>query len=292
MNFYLSPVVKFTPDGEGKAVYSLNSVPGWEGGDIYNFAVGHDGQVYLLAGRLDRKKKKVEFAIVTMNDQGGHRFTTTLKAPFDAVEHVGVFSSGEMVIWGHREIGKMPEKSADRKDWGKRNVEPVTTILDRNGNLVKELELSLDSIEGETSGDGQRSVGINSVSLGSVTMGDDGALYLMYRGKRPDVHVINAEGEIVRTLKITPPSERAVAMEIANAAGMGLMVKFGEKGEGTSFPGDKTVFSLIDRQTGERLYDYQSSMRLGPALACYTAKGFLFVGSSKGQFALLRAVAK
>jgi len=51
------------------------------------------------------------------------------------------------------------------------------------------------------------------------------------------------------------------------------------------------VFSLVNPEIGERLYDYQSNTRLGGALGCYTPKGLLFLGATKDrQFAILRAV--
>ncbi len=48
---FREPVLKVSPDGQKLADFSLASVPDWEKGEFYDFAIRPDGEVYLLAAR-------------------------------------------------------------------------------------------------------------------------------------------------------------------------------------------------------------------------------------------------
>jgi hypothetical protein len=123
----------------------------------------------------------------------------------------------------------------------------------------------------------------------SLVIHEDGNLYAMFRREEPQIHVISSDGAEVRSFGVKPPTEESEAIDLAVAAGAGLIVFFAEKGERTAYPANKMTFSLVNPQTGERIYDYQSNPRLGGALGCYDRGSFLFLSSSQGKLAVVRA---
>ena len=93
-------------------------------------------------------------------------------------------------------------------------------------------------------------------------------------------------GLLTQALSVTVP------LSLPLAAGVGLLLTTAERQEmnrGAFYPGDRTFFSLVNSETGERLYDYQSNTKLGSALACYTSQGMLFLGNSNGKLVIRRA---
>lgn len=284
---FASPVQKISPEGERKAVFSLEKVPGWEKGEFADFQVDDSGQVYLLAVRLGRNRT-MEYGVVALDEEGRHQLTAELKMPFrlDSVDRLGVFRTGEFLLAGYRKLAEGEEPAAKNAPGAeKATVEPMAVIADRNGNLVREVSRGRGG-GGAAAG---RLLAAEAIHAASMVAWEDGHLYLMYRKSPPMLHVISAEGEEVRAVRVEPPSEKAVAMDLAVAPGFGIVVQFGEaEGEGR-YPGEKMVFSIVDPQSGERLRDYQSSAKLGGALGCFDRGRFTFLGSVKGQLAVLQA---
>jgi len=219
VRYFSAPVVKISPDGERKAVFATEKVPGWDGADIYDFDVGTDGQVYLLAAR-PTKDRKIELGLISLNDEGGHRFTAAVKLRLRSAGHLAVFSTGEFLLTGFREVERSPADDAEAAATGvkqEQKVEPVTAILDRSGNVIQELQLPSDSSFGEAPGTERRPLlGPEAISMGAIAMGQDGNLYMMFHTEKPKLYVISADGVLVRTLEISPPSEKAGALTLGS----------------------------------------------------------------------------
>jgi hypothetical protein len=294
---FLAPIHKFTPEGERKAVFSTDSVKDWEGAEIYDYAIGSDGQVYLLAVR-ENKDRDMEFGVLAFAEDGRHRFSIPIKIALDSVEHLGVFSSGEFLLIGFRKVEEPPQRipgtpSAEENKRKRPPVEPIFVVVNRNGEVLREAASLTNShaVQTETGGEPIR-VPASAVNRATLAAGDDGHIYLLLAEEKPTVYAISRTGEVVRTLKVNPPGEKAVALRIAPAPGLGLLLVTAEKQEmglGAVYPGDRIYFSLIDPQSGERLYDYQSNTKLGGSLACPTPQGMLFVGESEGKLVIRKA---
>jgi hypothetical protein len=289
---FSQPIVKLTSEGEQKAAFSTDTVSGpWGGSQVYDFAVGRDGQVFVLTARLgDKGARKIESAVLSFGDDGKHRFTTELNLPMTVPSRLAVFGSGEFLVTGYR---KLESSSGQSREGAEPDVEPVAVVLNRSGELVQQIDFS--SEPGAAAAGGPRGAlwSREAVDLSSCALGDDGNIYLMFRDKNPLIYVLSRHGTVIGMVNVEAPSERAIAREIHPAPGMGLLLKFGETaGQSKFYPADKTVFSLVDPATGDRIADYESSMRVGSALGCYTSRGLLFVGKAKEarQLAILRAL--
>jgi hypothetical protein len=289
-----APILKFSADGKQRTVFSTESAKDWQEAHVLDFAIGADGRVHLLTSRPLRKERKIEFGIMAFSEDGKHLETIPIRMPLNSVDHIAAFPTGEYFIAGYRKIDnpqqEKPQQRSSETEDTRPEVEPVAAILDRSGTLIAEVKLPAGPLGvTEDSSDVVTSIPPGAIEGGMTTVGEDGNLYIIFRVSKPFVYVIAATGIVARTLSVVPPSEKAVALGLSVAQGVGLMVKFSERGPGSSYPTDKTVFSLISPQTGERLYDYQADKRLGPALACYTPRGLLFLGRAKEQLGILRA---
>lgn len=96
----------------------------------------------------------------------------------------------------------------------------------------------------------------------------------------PLIYVISPAGTRLRILVITAPSEkfRPVTMKVAGGK---VVVQFEENHPVGSSAAQ--IFSLVDALSGEKIADYLSTPEIGGAFACYTADGFTFLGSKRGQ---------
>jgi hypothetical protein len=131
----------------------------------------------------------------------------------------------------------------------------------------------------------------SAISLGAAVPGDSGEVFILFRGNRPTVFAIPAKGNVVSKIEIMPPAADAVALSLGYASGIGLVVQFALKTVRNSFDTARSVISIVDPQTGERLHDFQSSPEAGGAFACRSTAGFLFLTTQKdGYLAIRRSV--
>ncbi len=295
---FSAPIRKFTLDGENKAVYSTDNVKGWEGAEIIDYALAHDGQVYLLVDQLT-DDKKLETGILTFDDAGHSLSSTRINFSLDSFDHLEVFSTGEFLVTGYRKVEEPPQQipgTPPPKDEARQKLpkdppaEPATFVVSRGGDLINEVLFLTGPSSGKPSdGEPRLRVTAGAVMSSATVAGDDGNIYVMFQSDKPTVYAISANGEVVRTFKVEPPSEKSTAFAMTLASGVGLLLKTAEKNDRGSYPADQTWLSLINPETGERMFDYQLSAQVGSALACYTPRGFFFLGGSKGRLVIRKA---
>jgi hypothetical protein len=198
------------------------------------------------------------------------------------------------LLTGFREIEAMrPLQRETDSPTKPPDVEPIIGIFDRQGSLTTEVALSMDAAKQDVKSRSiLRLLPMPAIHGASLTIYDDGNLYLMFRREVPQVHVISSDGAEVRAFQVTPPTEKAEAIDVSIAPQTGLLIFFAEKAGGSTYPANSMIFSLVNPYTGERVHDYQSNSRLGGALGCYNRGSFLFLGSSQGKFAVLKALPK
>lgn len=289
-----TPILKISPDGEKKASFSIDSSEGWQRGQVYDFAIERGGAMKLLAARAT-KERKVEFGVLSFDDDGQYRDSTTLKIALNTAVQFAVFPTGEYFVLGSRNVetskhaDKQPHSSAEAPEFP--FVAPVAAVFNRNGDLIKEVRLSEGPPpDGNGTDDPSRQVPQSAVDLGSSDIGNDGNLYMSFQSPSV-VYVINAEGIVVRTLTIHAPEKSPVVLGLANASALGLLLRFSKQSEKGVYENDAEILSLVNPETGERLYDYHvTSGLVTGTFACYIPKGMVFVGSPKdGVFSVLRA---
>ncbi|HEX9759432.1 MAG TPA: hypothetical protein VGA40_00855 [Candidatus Acidoferrales bacterium] len=290
------PVVKISPDGEQKGRFSIENVPGWEEGEFAEYTVGPDGTVHVVAAKLNRRERKVDYAIITFSGDGRHRFTMPFEVPDLITDRVVAFSTGEVLLIGTTR----PPRPASRENQESKGepaqaerpapvmVEPRLLILNRAGEVAHEIKLA-----GEPSSEGEQQplrVPRGSFSRAAVA-GDDGHVYLLVRGADPTILVLSSYGEAVRTLNIQAPEPGHDLLRIHFASGTGLIAQFAKRTSERSWDSGNAIYSVVSPTTGERFYDFQSAMetKAGGSFGCYTPRGFHFLAGEDGQLVIHRA---
>jgi hypothetical protein len=292
---FAAPVVKISSDGEKKAVFSLESAKDWETGEFYDFAVRSDGSLYLLAARWG-KGREIERAILSFDEQGKYRFAMPLKASLKSVRHLAAFSTGEFLVAGWQESRSSSQKNQDESQAQPSqppDVDVRTLVLSPNGDLLREVSLAEDLSAGTTAHASQSKPLLmqeSAFSLGRTAPGENGEVFLMFRASIPEVYAIFPQAQVVRKVEVAPPSRDSQALKVLFSSGRGLVVQFAERGTGKSYNTALSVISVVDPQTGERLYDYQVTGEIGGSFACYAPKGLLFLWTDKDGRLVLRRV--
>jgi hypothetical protein len=277
-----SPIIKVSSDGQQETKFDLSTVDGWSESEIEAFAIDRTRNVHMLARRRT-PDKKIEQAIVVFDAKGSYLSTVTLKLDIaDAYAvNMAVFPTGEYLILERKPMARSATQ-AKTPDGAKPAPPSLSTILamyDKNGVLIKEVQTPKET----------KSMSVEAVSLSSMIMGDDGNAYLLFHGQST-LYVIANTGELVRTLNVH--SQDSLLL-LANAEGMGLLIKGGQEPSGSTQPYDtaKFAFHLVDPETGASLYDYTLGDKIPTgAFACYANRSFLFLGSTKdGQLSIIRA---
>jgi hypothetical protein len=274
-----APVIKFSPDGEKLAVFSLDSVPGLTDAEMPDFAVGLRRDVYLLA--LSIKDTERHVAVVRFSERGNYESTISL-GPMFVPANFAVFLTGDFLISGTQTT--VPEP-ADTDSEPKR--EPFTAVFDGSGRMVKRISLPGDvDLNPSKSGKGSRDTGeaekkqapAAEITQGEAAPGDDGNVYLMRRTSPPLVYVISAGGEVVRTLKVTPPAGNAEVWSMKYAYGGRLVFEFTVP---TPVNGSRPdiIFSLVDAETGQRVLDYKAPPKMGGSFVCYSQEKVVTLGT-------------
>jgi hypothetical protein len=174
-----APVIKVAQDGSNVTRFALAGVPKFRNqGSFQDFAVGPEGQVYLLANEPDGKA----VAVVGFRSDGEYEDTVQLR-PFSFAMQFAVFSSGdEFLVSGG--IRKSPGEPATEQ--------PLTGVFYENGESVRYVELPKASGAGgsvEESPGGKKSaakakslpsgvtVTEHTLFLQRAVSGDDGNVY-------------------------------------------------------------------------------------------------------------------
>lgn len=262
---YSAPVIKISKDGKSPVVFSIGVAPGFERGAAFDFALGLRGEIYLLAGKsLDERN------IVKFREDGQHDSTIKLDRIFDPSQ-LAVFLSGEFLISGVKLSNK-----------GKSTGEAFTAVFDSEGRLLREITLPGDVKPEKVEAGGKVQIKENAaISLGMAVASDDGNIYLMRASRNALIYVISPAGEVLRRFVISPPAEK-FQPHTMSVAGRRIVLEFVGENPG-GMKAQPKIFSLVDAQSGERLYNYFLPPTHGGIFACYSPNGFLFLGSSKDQ---------
>jgi len=280
-----APVVKISAEGKRAALFSLQSVSGFSAASMKDFSVGLRGEVHVLAART--VEDRFEIDIVTFREDA--TFASTTAVGLDLVpEHISAFPSGELLISGWR--ARPADASAIQRD-KLAPVDAFLAVVNPDGKVAK--EVGFPARAGSDGAPGAPGEGIDrsEVSLGGAAAGEDGNVYLLRRSSKPVVYVISPSGDLVRTLRVTPPSEGAEPATVKISTGNRLLLEFLKPAPGKKQVWNTETYSLVDGESGERLIDYLAGPEISGSLACYTPNGFTFLGSAKdGRPAILRAV--
>ncbi|HTV53694.1 MAG TPA: hypothetical protein VMI06_02140 [Terriglobia bacterium] len=224
-----APVIKVAQDGSSVTRFRLSEAPKFRSqGTFQDFAVGQEGEVYLLAEEPDNPEGQA--VVVVFRSDGQYEDTVQLR-PFSFAMHFAVFfSSGdEFLISG--EVQKSQGEAATER--------PLTAVFYENGESVRYLDLPQASGAGngvQAAPGGKKSAGRtelppNGVALTERTLlmqravsGDDGNVYLLRPpgvepGSASTIWVVSPYGQVVRILSVTPPEKGFRPMWLGEAGG-------------------------------------------------------------------------
>jgi hypothetical protein len=272
-----APIVRISADGREAKALSLTSVTDFRDADIDDFAASAHGSVTLVLWGPDPKTKTGRGYVVTFKDDGTFDADSVVALPpGQTPEKVALFEDGSVLVSGTQEEKLYRNQPAVSG--------PFTEIFGEDGHLVKRIVLPGD-VEPPKPSDKDFTAKLSQlpgeISLGDAQSGTDGYVYLMRQFATPTVYVIASDGSIVRTLHLKPPlpTAREGAMQYSDINGGRLAVAFTIPAS-NGLPGDREMISLYSTQSGERLVDYIAPSGIGGALACYTQRGFTFLGST------------
>ncbi len=238
--------------------------------------------MYTLVGKP--VKNSAEIHILAFDEEGEFDSGTQLAALFYA-DHIVVLADGNFLVAGSKPIEQAEGDDSPRtsEETELEPVEPYTAIFDRAGRIVTELTFEADAkLRAPDSAQPAQTVPIGAISSGKVVSGYDGSLYVMRAAAKPLIHVLSPAGTLLRTLEITPPSEKATLLDVRSGGPARLLLMFAEKIGPGRWNTARSIFSLVDVETGERLYDYQSTLEVGGIFACYAHDEFIFLGRAPG----------
>jgi hypothetical protein len=250
------PLVRISADGHQVVNIGLDSAPDFPKGTPFNtFALGLRGEVHILV------YKHGEPYLVNFNDDGDFESVAGLEGNF-AVTEFAVFPTGELLIAGAR----IPEGR------GRQKPVPFTAIFDRNGIVLKELRIESD-VQAKP---GSAPEADSTLESGQAVPADDGNIYLMRSSQKPSIVVISPAGEIVRRVRLTPPSDFPQPGNFGVGGGKIAMSFFrptnDERHSGTY------LYSLYDAETGEREMDFVPAAEAGGDFLCYSPNQFTLFG--------------
>jgi hypothetical protein len=243
---------------DGKSVLTIHTKTGdFTKTNPSDFNTAPDGTLYAVLST--RHNYLVEF-----DEHGETKRQTEISAYERAseIDNFAAFSSDRFLI-----AGRLFEKGQPAQQF--------TAIIDADGKLVREVKLQ-NEVDPEEKNAGE-------VVLGPAVAGDDGNAYVLRiypEGAR--VHVISANGEVLRTLVVPTPVPKGIAGQFGVAKGH-LAIEFHRD----DLP---TWFKVVDTQTGDEIASYESDV--GGMFVCYSPDGFdFFVNDpTTKKFDLVRAV--
>lgn len=172
-----------------------------------------------------------------------------------------------------------------RKGGGK---EPLNEIFDANGGVVTEV-----AFKGDVQGSSQSTSNANDggidegIQTGTALAGDDGNIYLM-RGVSPfKVFVVSGGGQLLRTIAVQAPFERA-SLDTFKVHEGRLAIQFSRPVKADQ--PDEIVYRVIDSTTGGLIGDYEGSPETSRWVA-YADDGFWYLGAKDGKLTRVRAAA-
>ena len=257
---------KLGPTGELLARFAPTNNPDVEVGGAGSFAVGQNGDMYVVVGA----KNEITRHVLVFKSDGTYKSEIKLQPGFAWVPaSIGIFANGSLLMTGQEFVKGQP-------------MLPFTGIFSGDGKLLKELDLEDDKVIDEmaVSGDSRVTSYSNpasnrAVSWGKMQTARDGNIYVM-RWLSPAIfYAVSPSGNVVRRFTVDPGRDDLMPMEM-------------------HISGDRIAVLFVQRETHEKLmkvvdlegnelatYDYERPAdgvskselpHLGLAFACYTAK--------------------
>lgn len=163
---------------------------------------------------------------------------------------------------------------------------PINAIYNGSGKLVRKVSLKDDAEpKGLPKITGQPSEANPAVRFGRAVLGEDGNIYLIRAVSPTLVYVISPGGDLVRTVKVSAPFDKAVPIALMINAGR-IAIEFSDP---NAYDMSDTTIRVADALTGTKIADYQIALDLTEAVACYSGNRFTFLGNSRGWPAIMQA---
>ena len=254
------PIEKIAPDGTIAATYrATDAATDISAKDIF---VSEEGGVYQVGWIPDGTIYVVEFST-----DGTMRKKVQLGATGVIPYALAVFKSGELLLSGVK---------------GSDNRTPYTAVFRADGGLIKQIYEPEDEDSRHKAATGEAYVsesgsGNTFVWRGDVAAGSDGNVYLLRASSPGLVYVISPKGEVIRKLRIDPPSSGLVAGMIRPMPGK-LAISF-------LYDGRRDGMTRVVDFEGNPIVDHFSDdVRINPGLpGCYGADGFTFLSWGDGH---------
>lgn len=256
-------ISELTPEGNIARIFRLPESPlDLQALEFFPSANGH---LYVAAWSTS------EHAVYLLSfaREGTLTSETRLQSDFFIPRQLVVFKSGEALVSG--ELGNP----------GGRWSTPFTAVFEPDGKLVKKIyepedEASRQKAVAKEPGFVERHGFENrTVSRGDIALGTDGNAYLLRGGSPALVFVISPRGDVIRKLRITPPSSGLEARWIKSARD--TLAVFFLQGE-QSWEGEISVMDL----QGQPVVTYSAfddGIQAGLP-GCYSGNSFTFVSGT------------
>jgi hypothetical protein len=152
----------------------------------------------------------------------------------------------------------------------------VVALFDRKGTKLKSLSLSDDDADVQVQGAGAFN---RAIQYGIAAAGPDGLDYVFRASAHPKVQVLDADGNVLRILSLTPMSDDAWPTNFF-VLGNAIAVAYLEsKADGVCLT--EGNFTVYNSDTGEAVANYRIPVK--GILACPERDFLVFLSANKGE---------
>jgi hypothetical protein len=260
-------IVRVSADGKRTRVFSMRDIPKFKDSSIYDYSVGPQGEVLLLSSRENTSY------LVIFDESGDFKSVEQIDAGDVLWMHLAMFDSNLVFVGGRR--------NGDLK--------PVSAIINIRGQLVRTISLPGDvKPDRDPPKKGQSSNYDLAVDL-TILEGSDGSVYLARGTRSGPVFELNAAGQVLRRIDLTPPTSKSILVDIKQSHGQIAVVHLDQK-LGTMETADVNV-SILDAAEGNVIRRFHhKDATLGSALACFSPDEMTFIGSDdRGEMEIVKA---
>ena len=265
-------IVKIAPDGTKKAAFDYSRLAGLDRAFSDDFTVAPNGELYDLIELPTRTGYQV--FLLRFSDNGTFQDKHELLAPVPIIPaQVLALRDGNLFVSGVVRVGERKGKA-------------FNGIFVSNGQLLREFALKGDPEPKAHSDSPSNAAFLNlAVVTGQAMLGADGNIYLFRRMSPVLLYVVSPSGQLLRTLIITSPNDKAEP--VAAAMGRNSIAVVFQIPE--AMDSSDTRIRVVSLPTGDVIADYKITAELGSTLACCARDEFTFIGQFQDQPALIHA---